>query len=70
MPTQVERLTAVETEIKAMRAELRELRDDVRTLLARDNKRAGAATAVKALYGVGVATLSIAVSLLVAWWHH
>jgi len=42
MPTQGERLTAVETELKAIRADVTETKIDVKTLLEAHNRQRGA----------------------------
>ena len=38
-----ERITAVETELQAVRADVKEMREDVKTLLAAYNRQSGAA---------------------------
>lgn len=68
MTTQNERMAIVETEIAAMRKDVNDIKADVRTLLRRESEREGASKSLKTLYGLGVAGLSLMVSLLVAWW--
>lgn len=46
----VERLAAVETELKAMRVEVKDLSVDVKALLAAHNKRSGAAKLAAAMW--------------------
>jgi hypothetical protein len=60
MATQIERLAAVETEIKGLRGEVGEMRKDTKTLLAAYNRQSGAAK-LRAAIWTGLAGLSAAV---------
>lgn len=55
-----ERLAAVETEVKAMRVEIKEVRDDVKALLAFHNRQRGASR-VWAAVTAGLLTLGGAI---------
>ena len=55
-----ERITAVETELQAVRADVKEMREDVKTLLAAYNRQSGAAKLRTALW-TGLVGLSAAV---------
>jgi hypothetical protein len=55
-----ERITAVETELQAVRNDVREMREDVKTLLAAYNRQSGAAKLRAALW-TGLVGLSAAV---------
>ena len=48
--TRVERLAAVETELKAVRIDLREIREDIKLLVAAHNRRNGAAKLAAAMW--------------------
>jgi hypothetical protein len=58
--TRVERLAAVETELKAVRSEVSEIREDVKTLLAAHNRQNGASKLAAALWA-GLLTLGGAI---------
>jgi hypothetical protein len=60
MPTQIERLTAVETELKGLRGEVGEIRGDVKTLLAAYNRQSGAAR-LRSVIWTGLVGVSAAV---------
>jgi hypothetical protein len=45
-----ERLAAVETELKGMRDDVREMRQDIKTLLAAHNRRSGAVKLAAAMW--------------------
>jgi hypothetical protein len=60
MPTQAERLAAVETELKGLRGEVGEIRGDVKTLLAAYNRHSGAARLRSAIW-TGLVGVSAAV---------
>ncbi|HEY1774250.1 MAG TPA: hypothetical protein VGH91_13765 [Gammaproteobacteria bacterium] len=55
-----QRLTAVETELQAVRVDVRDMREDVKTLLAAYNRQSGAAKLRAALW-TGLVGLSAAV---------
>ena len=46
-----ERIAAVETELRAMRSEVQEVRGDVKTLLAAQNRQSGAAKLAAVIWG-------------------
>jgi Ni2+-binding GTPase involved in maturation of urease and hydrogenase len=60
-----ERITAVETELQAVRSDVKEMRDDVKTLLAAYNRQSGAARLRTALW-TGLVGLSAAVGGVLA----
>jgi hypothetical protein len=65
MATQIERLAAVETELKGLRGEVGEMRGDVKTLLAAYNRQSGAAK-VRAAIWTGLVAMVAAVGGLFA----
>lgn len=64
-----ERVAAVETELQAVRADVRDMREDVKTLLAAYNRQSGAAK-LRAAIWTGLVGLSAAVGGVFAGrWH-
>lgn len=65
MPTQAERITALETEMSYVKDELREINAKLDDLLALKYKGAGAFWLATSLFGISFAGL---ITMVLSWW--